>query len=165
MQPQVRVFELGQLAMKFERHLDAEVVDFQILSEDYSKAAFLCADRSICLHAKYGAHYRTRIPHAGRDIAYIPTAAGPNEILFSLIYTPLCECIRIYFGMMSRLLFASAHIATCTGNFFDATHGCLCHAISAFAHFSPITSVHNFCVFIMMSTFEKSMCMPVPLVG
>ena len=27
---QVRVFELGQLGMKFERHLDAEVVDFQV---------------------------------------------------------------------------------------------------------------------------------------
>ena len=27
---QVRVYELGQLGMKFERHLDAEVVDFQV---------------------------------------------------------------------------------------------------------------------------------------
>lgn len=34
---QVRVYELGQLGMKFERHLDSEVVDFQILSDDYAK--------------------------------------------------------------------------------------------------------------------------------
>lgn len=27
---QVRVYELGQLGMKFERHLDSEVVDFQV---------------------------------------------------------------------------------------------------------------------------------------
>ena len=48
----------------------------QVLSEDYAKAALLLSDRSVCLHAKYGAHYRTRIPHAGRDLAYIPSTAG-----------------------------------------------------------------------------------------
>lgn len=123
MQSQVRVFELGQLAMKFERHLDAEVVDFQILSDDYSKAAFLCADRSICLHAKYGAHYRTRIPHAGRDIAYIPAAAGPYGNL-SHSYTALWECVHISCCLRFRLLSAFAHIDTCTG-LFNATLGCL----------------------------------------
>jgi hypothetical protein len=51
----------------------------QILSEDYAKAAFLCADRSICLHAKYGAHYRTRIPTAGRDLAYVASTAGASQ--------------------------------------------------------------------------------------
>lgn len=34
----------------------------QVLGDDYSKLAFLCADRSICLHAKYGSHYSLRIP-------------------------------------------------------------------------------------------------------
>ena len=47
----------------------------QILSEDYSKAAFLCADRSVHLHAKYGAHFRTRVPRAGRDLAYASDSA------------------------------------------------------------------------------------------
>ncbi|XP_039118255.1 nucleolar protein 10-like isoform X2 [Dioscorea cayenensis subsp. rotundata] len=42
----------------------------QVLSDDYSKIAFLCADRSICLHAKYGSYYSLRIPRMGRDIAY-----------------------------------------------------------------------------------------------
>ena len=51
----------------------------QILSEDYAKAAFLCANRSICLHAKYGAHYRTRIPTAGRDLAYVASTAGAPQ--------------------------------------------------------------------------------------
>lgn len=64
------MYELSQLSMKFERHFDAEVVDFQVLSEDYSKCAFLCADRSVQLHARYGAHHRVRVPRAGRDLAY-----------------------------------------------------------------------------------------------
>lgn len=42
---QMRCYDVQQLSMKFDRHLDSEIVDFQILSEDYSKAVFLCADR------------------------------------------------------------------------------------------------------------------------
>ncbi|KAG8479720.1 hypothetical protein CXB51_029216 [Gossypium anomalum] len=68
--PQVKVYELRQFSMKFERHLDSEIIDFQILDEDYSKLAFLCADRSVNLHAKYGKHHSLRIPRMGRDIAY-----------------------------------------------------------------------------------------------
>lgn len=68
--PQVKVFELSQLSLKFERHLVSEIIDFQVLADDYSKIAFLCADRSVCLHAKYGSHYNLRIPRMGRDIAY-----------------------------------------------------------------------------------------------
>ncbi len=34
----------------------------QVLGEDYSKLAFLCADRSVVLHAKFGSYYSTRIP-------------------------------------------------------------------------------------------------------
>ena len=28
--PQVKVYELSQLSMKFERHLDSEIIDFQV---------------------------------------------------------------------------------------------------------------------------------------
>ncbi|KAL2895876.1 Nucleolar protein 10 [Bienertia sinuspersici] len=68
--PQVKVYELRELSLKFERHLDAEIIDFQVLSDDYSKLAFMCTDRSICLHAKYGSHYNVKIPRMGRDMAY-----------------------------------------------------------------------------------------------
>ncbi|KAF7804019.1 nucleolar protein 10 [Senna tora] len=68
--PQVKVYEVRELGLKFERHLDSEIVDFQVLSDDYSKLAFLCADRSVCLHAKYGKHYTLRIPRMGRDMEY-----------------------------------------------------------------------------------------------
>ncbi|BAU02650.1 uncharacterized protein HKW66_Vig0121780 [Vigna angularis] len=68
--PQVKVYEVRELGLKFERHLDSEIVDFQVLTDDYSKLAFLCADRSVYLHAKYGKHYSLRIPRMGRDITY-----------------------------------------------------------------------------------------------
>lgn len=68
--PMVRVYELRELSMKFERHMDSDVVQFQILDQDWSKLAFLLADRSIEFHAPYGKHYRTRVPHFGRDLAY-----------------------------------------------------------------------------------------------
>nr|XP_027065302.1 nucleolar protein 10-like [Coffea arabica] len=68
--PQVKVYELRELSLKFERHLVSEIVNFEVLSDDYSKIAFLCADRSVCLHAKYGSHYTLRIPRMGRDMAY-----------------------------------------------------------------------------------------------
>ncbi|KAK4724901.1 hypothetical protein R3W88_027680 [Solanum pinnatisectum] len=68
--PQVKVYELRELSLKFERHLVSEIVNFQVLGDDYSKMAFLCADRSVCLHAKYGSHYKLRIPRMGRDIIY-----------------------------------------------------------------------------------------------
>jgi len=68
--PQVRVYELSELSLKFERHLTSEIVNFQVLGEDYSKLAFLCADRSVVLHAKFGSYYSTRIPRMGRDLAY-----------------------------------------------------------------------------------------------
>ncbi|KAL1564819.1 nucleolar protein 10-like [Salvia divinorum] len=68
--PQVKVYELRELSLKFERHLVSEIVDFEILDDDYSKMVFLCTDRSIRLHAKYGSHYSLRIPRMGRDIAY-----------------------------------------------------------------------------------------------
>ncbi|XP_050232794.1 uncharacterized protein LOC126681311 [Mercurialis annua] len=68
--PQFKVYEVRELSMKFERHMDSEIIDFQILDDDYSKLAFLCADRTVSLHAKYGKHYNLRIPRMGRDIAY-----------------------------------------------------------------------------------------------
>ncbi|EJT99347.1 WD40 repeat-like protein [Dacryopinax primogenitus] len=68
--PQMRVFDLDQLALKFERHSEAENVDFLILSDDWTKTAHLQSDRTIELHNQSGFYYRTRIPRFGRAIAY-----------------------------------------------------------------------------------------------
>ena len=37
----MRVFDLSELSLKFERRLDCEAVDFKVLSDDYSKLVFL----------------------------------------------------------------------------------------------------------------------------
>ena len=43
--PRIRCYEVANLSMKFERCLDSEVVQFEVLSEDYSKIIFLCGYR------------------------------------------------------------------------------------------------------------------------
>ncbi|KIJ61427.1 hypothetical protein HYDPIDRAFT_96475 [Hydnomerulius pinastri MD-312] len=68
--PQMRVWDLDELTLKFERHADAENVDFIILSDDWTKSIHLQNDRTIELHTQGGFHYRTRIPRFGRSIAY-----------------------------------------------------------------------------------------------
>ena len=72
------------LSMKWCRHLDAEIVDFTCLSDDYSKLAFICADRSIGFTPSLD-YYQTRTPKQGRDVCYsdgLGTCAwwGSNEV-------------------------------------------------------------------------------------
>lgn len=68
--PQMRVYDFAEMSLKFERHTDAENVQFQILSDDWTKTVHLQNDRSIEFHSQGGLHYKTRIPKFGRDIAY-----------------------------------------------------------------------------------------------
>ncbi|KAL0567663.1 Small ribosomal subunit biogenesis [Marasmius crinis-equi] len=68
--PQIRVWDLDQLSLKFERHTDAENVDFIMLSDDWTKSIHLQNDRTVELHTQGGFHYRTRIPRFGRSLAY-----------------------------------------------------------------------------------------------
>ncbi|RMX66217.1 hypothetical protein DD238_001255 [Peronospora effusa] len=68
--PSVKVFDVRDLSLKFERGLDAEVVQFEVLAADFGKLAFLQADRSVAFHAPYGTHYNMRIPKFGRDMTY-----------------------------------------------------------------------------------------------
>lgn len=68
--PRVRCYDVNQLALKFERCLDAEVVKCIILSDDYSKLLFLEDERYVELHSQFGFYYKTRIPKFGRDMAY-----------------------------------------------------------------------------------------------
>ena len=39
------------------------------IRDSYSKIAFLCADRAIRFHAKFGTYYDVRTPRQGRDLA------------------------------------------------------------------------------------------------
>ncbi|KAF7970981.1 hypothetical protein HWV62_22473 [Athelia sp. TMB] len=84
--PQMKVWDLDQLSQKFERHSDAENVDFICLSDDWTKSIHLQNDRTLELHTQGGLHYRTRIPRFGRALAYhfpscdaLVSAAG-NEV-------------------------------------------------------------------------------------
>ncbi len=60
--PQIRIFDLSQLSLKCERHIEVEVVNFKILSEDYQKLVLLRSDRSLEFHAQFGRYYNIRVP-------------------------------------------------------------------------------------------------------
>ncbi|CAK4108285.1 unnamed protein product [Aphanomyces euteiches] len=68
--PSLKVYDVRDLSLKFERRLDSEVVRLTCLSEDFGKLALLQLDRSIAFHAPYGTHTSVRIPKAGRDMVY-----------------------------------------------------------------------------------------------
>ena len=68
--PQCKVYDLANLSLKFDRHLDAEIVDFQLLGDDYSKACFLCADRSLGIHARFGSYFKVGPPPPPLPPAY-----------------------------------------------------------------------------------------------
>jgi len=71
--PRLRCYDLNNLGLKFERCLDSEVVQFEMLSDDYSKMVFLHCDRYVEFHAQHGRYYRLRIPRFGRDMTYHPS--------------------------------------------------------------------------------------------
>ncbi|KAJ2764068.1 Small ribosomal subunit biogenesis, partial [Coemansia nantahalensis] len=68
--PQMRVFDFSNVSMKFDRHTDAENVNFLILSDDWTKTVHLQNDRTLEFHNEGQMHFRTRIPRFGRDLAY-----------------------------------------------------------------------------------------------
>ena len=71
--PRIRCYDVHDLCMKFERYVNAGVVDMVLLGDSYGKIAILLEDRSIAFHAPYGAHESIRIPTFGRAMAYEPT--------------------------------------------------------------------------------------------
>jgi ribosome biogenesis protein ENP2 len=92
--PQIKVFELEQLSQKCERHLDGEVTQIEVLSEDFSKLALLRVDRTLEFHAKFGAYHRTRLPKICRDMAYHP----PSCDLFIGGCTPIVYRVNLHVG-------------------------------------------------------------------
>ena len=111
--PCVKCYDVNQLSLKFDRGLDSEVIKFRILSDDYSKLAFLQADRYVELHVRSGTYFRIRVPSFGRDMAYHPPScelhvvgAGPD------VYRINLELGRF----MSPLLTQSSSNNVCTLN-------------------------------------------------
>ena len=73
--PLVKCYDLDQLSLKFERHFDSEIIDFRVLTEDFTKLAFVCEDRSVILHAKFGHYHKTRVPKQPRCVDFDPKSA------------------------------------------------------------------------------------------
>jgi ribosome biogenesis protein ENP2 len=71
--PRIRCYDVNELSMKFERYVNAEIIDTVLLGDDYGKQALLLADRTIAFHAHYGAHESVRIPSFGRAMTYEPS--------------------------------------------------------------------------------------------
>ncbi|KAJ2156206.1 Small ribosomal subunit biogenesis [Coemansia sp. RSA 552] len=68
--PQIRVYDFSNVSLKFDRHTDAENIDFVVLSDDWTKSVHLQNDRTLEFHNEGQMHFRTRIPKFGRALAY-----------------------------------------------------------------------------------------------
>lgn len=111
--PRVRCYDVNQLALKFERCMDTEVVRFEILSEDYSKLVFLQSDRYVEFHAQFGRYHRLRIPKAGHDMCYDKQACD----LYLVGQGPNIYRLNLELGKFSETLTAEASsINTCKVN-------------------------------------------------
>ncbi|PAV76009.1 hypothetical protein WR25_03989 isoform A [Diploscapter pachys] len=73
--PYMKCFDLNDLALKFERGIDAEIIKLLVLSDDYSKVVMLEDDRYLEFHAAFGRYFRMRIPRFGRDMAFCKEAS------------------------------------------------------------------------------------------
>lgn len=68
--PQIHVYDFANMALKFERHTDAENVDFAIVLSDWLRSVHLQNDRLVEFHVRGGLHHRLRIPTFGRGVCY-----------------------------------------------------------------------------------------------
>ncbi|KAL8433035.1 hypothetical protein ACSSS7_004146 [Eimeria intestinalis] len=73
--PQMRVYSVHGLGLKFQRGLDSEPIDLRFLSSDYTKIALLERGRWIELHGQGGRHHRLRIPSEGTSLTYVEWSA------------------------------------------------------------------------------------------
>lgn len=73
--PRIRCYDVDNLSMKFERCYDAEAVQFETISDDYSKFIILQNDRNVEFHDRRGCLAKKRIPKSGRDMTYHQNSA------------------------------------------------------------------------------------------
>lgn len=66
--PQLHVYDTEELSLKFKRHVDNDIIDFQILDDDWRKFVIVTADRYLDFHSQFGSHYKTRVPTCARDL-------------------------------------------------------------------------------------------------
>lgn len=66
--PQMRVYDLAEASMKFERHTSVESQAMVILGDDWRKVALLQSNRFVEFHNSSGLYHQVRIPKVGRDM-------------------------------------------------------------------------------------------------
>ncbi len=50
--PRIRCYDVNHLSMKFERCVDAEILQVSLLSQDYTKFVLLLANRQLEFHSQ-----------------------------------------------------------------------------------------------------------------
>ncbi|EUD64568.1 hypothetical protein C922_05039 [Plasmodium inui San Antonio 1] len=68
--PQVGLYDTKEMSIKHRRHFDEEVINFEFLTSNYEKLAFLCKNRNLEFHNAAGKYYKMRIPKEGRNLLY-----------------------------------------------------------------------------------------------
>ena len=68
--PKLKMFDLSELTVKFERGLESEAVDFTFLSENWEKFVILRDHRWMEFHSRHGKHYNMRMPLIGTCLVY-----------------------------------------------------------------------------------------------
>lgn len=70
--PRIKMYDVQEVSLKFERFCDSDIEDLEILSEDYSKFVLLSENRTLEFHTKFGVHEIVKIPHNGRSLSFDP---------------------------------------------------------------------------------------------
>jgi ribosome biogenesis protein ENP2 len=68
--PQIRCFDLYNLGLKFQRTINCEVKDFQIISQNWEKLVLLRSDKFLEFHSKAGYYYQIKIPSVSNSLFY-----------------------------------------------------------------------------------------------
>ncbi|KAH9489633.1 Nucleolar protein 10, partial [Bulinus truncatus] len=119
--PRFRCYDVHELCLKFEHGLDSNVVNFQFLSEDYSKVCFLQDDRYVEFHSQFGRLLRMRLPKYGRDLSYYPPSCDMYFVgISSEIYRINLEKGRF----MKPLISTATEINCCGFNPVNYLFGC-----------------------------------------
>jgi ribosome biogenesis protein ENP2 len=85
--PQIKCFDLENLCLKFQRNLDADIIDFQFLGSNWEKLVLLRSDKFLEFHTKSGRYYQIKLDKMAVDLSFsekhgiIFIPSSENEIL------------------------------------------------------------------------------------
>nr|UXY87696.1 nucleolar protein 10 [Cryptomonas curvata] len=68
--PQIRCFDLYNLSLKFQRTINCEINDFEIISQNWEKLILLRSDKFLEFHSKSGYYYQVKIPDIANSLFF-----------------------------------------------------------------------------------------------